>query len=149
MTGAVKRMLIAGLAIMASATTTFALTPMPRPQVADNIEAGVPEPFVGLWSMTLPTMEMGTPDADLATCDQPVRIEAAGDEHIFYLGPNDSEADAAIELSRRDNGTYWAPIAGGPTYFTLWIDEGMFYLYDAMPQTEADWGRPFVYRRCD
>jgi hypothetical protein len=142
-------MMVAGLLVAAGVSSASALTPLPRPAASAAVPPGRAEPFVGLWSMTLPTMEMGEPDADFATCTQPVRIERAGDAHIFYLGPNDSEADAAIELSAREDGTYWSPIAGGPTYFTLWVDVNAFYLYDAMPQTEADWGRPFVYRRCD
>jgi hypothetical protein len=126
----------------------LSLTPFPRPEPAEGILPGDPSPFVGEWSMTLPTMEMGTPDADHATCATPVRIEAASEEHVYYYGPDQADLDPAIKLSAREGGTYWEPVAGGPHYFTIWIEADMFYLYDGIPQTEADWGRPFVYRRC-
>jgi hypothetical protein len=94
-------------------------------------------------------MEVTEPDAELATCDRPVRIESANDTHIFYLSPQQNEADAAIELTSVDEGTFWAPIAGGPSYFAFWIDADNFYLYDEVPKVDADWGRPYIYRRCD
>lgn len=93
-------------------------------------------------------MEMGEADSDYAVCALPVRIEAASETHIFYLGPRENEADAAMELIPEQGGARWEPIAGGPTFFAIWIDPDMFYLYDTVPATDADWGMPFVYRRC-
>lgn len=112
------------------------------------VEAGKSAPFVGSWSVTMPPEDVGEPNTDYAICAQPVRIEAANDTHIFYLGPSDVEADAALELVPEDSGARWEPIAGGPTYFAIWIDPDTFYLYDTIPAMDADWDRPFIYRRC-
>ena len=128
---------------------TFAMMPLAKPSATDEVENGRSAPFVGAWSISLPTMEVTEPDAELATCDRPVRIKTANDTHIFYLSPQENEADAAIELTRVDEGTFWAPIAGGPSYFAFWIDTDNFYLYDEVPKVDADWGRPYIYRRCD
>ncbi|CAN7516779.1 hypothetical protein LJR003_003602 [Devosia sp. LjRoot3] len=129
-------------------TTAFALIPLPKPEATAAIEAGKSAPFVGAWSVSMPTMEVGTPDTDYAICTLPVRIEAANETHIFYLGPREVEADAAMELVPDRSGARWEPIAGGPIFFAIWIDPDTFYLYDTVPETEADWGMPFVYRRC-
>ncbi|NMA97241.1 MAG: hypothetical protein GX970_03875 [Phyllobacteriaceae bacterium] len=97
--------------IAASSGTASALTPLPQPEAFAGIKPGDPTPFIGHWMMTLPTMEMGTPDADYATCDRPVRIEGANEDHIFYFGPDQAGVDPAIQLTPRENGTYWEPIA--------------------------------------
>lgn len=137
------------LATGLGATTAFALTPLPKPEATTAVEPGKSAPFVGKWSVSMPTMEVGTPDTDYAICTLPVRIEAANETHIFYLGPREVEADAAMELVPDQGGARWEPIAGGPIFFAIWIDRDTFYLYDTVPETEADWGMPFVYRRCD
>lgn len=131
-----------------STTTAFALTPLPKPEATAAIEAGKSAPFVGAWSVSMPTMEVGTPDTDYAICALPVRIEAASETHIFYLGPREVEADAAMELVPDRGGARWEPIAGGPTFFAIWIDPDTFYLYDTVPETDDHWGMPFVYKRC-
>lgn len=136
-------------AMVLSASGVVALTPFPKPQPAVGIDPALAEPFVGSWSVTLPTMEVGVADTVLAACTLPVRIEEANENHIFYLGPRDVEADAALELVPHDIGARWAPIAGGPGYFAVWVEPDRFYLYDILPETEADWGRPFIYQRCD
>ncbi|KFL28406.1 hypothetical protein JP75_24370 [Devosia riboflavina] len=130
------------------ATATFALTPLPRPVASAAVEAGKSAPFVGAWSVSMPTMEVGTPDTDYAICALPVRIEAANETHIFYLGPREKEADAAMALIPDQDGARWEPIAGGPVFFAIWINTDTFYLYDIVPETNADWGMPFIYRRC-
>jgi len=112
------------------------------------IDAGQAAPFAGAWSVSMPTMELGTPDTNYAICTLPVRIEAANETHIFYLGPREKQVDAAMELVPERDGARWEPIAGGPTFFAVWIDPDTFYLYDTVPETETNWGMPFVYRRC-
>ena len=47
-------------------TTAFALTPLPKPAATAAVEAGKSAPFVGAWSVSMPTMEVGTPDTDYA-----------------------------------------------------------------------------------
>ena len=128
--------------------SAHALLPLARPEPFPNFVPGDSAPFAAAWAITIPTMEVGIPDTVLATCDRPVRIEAADKTHIFYLGPRETEADAAMELQVLDGGTMWTPIAGGPSFFAFWVDHDIFYLYDEVPQAEADWGIPYVYRRC-
>lgn len=142
-------LILAGLALTMLPSGAGAMMPLARPSPTDAVENGRSAPFVGAWSMRLPTMEVSEPDTMLAACTQPVRITAADDTHIFYLNPEESEAQAATELIPRDQGTFWSPIAGGPSYFAFWIDADNFYLYDELPQTDADWGRPYIYQRCD
>jgi hypothetical protein len=129
-------------------TAAFALTPLPKPVASTEVEAGTSAPYADAWSVSMPTMEVGTPDTDYAICTLPVRIEAADETHIFYLGPSEVEADAAMELVPDQGGARWEPIAGGPTFFAVWINPDTFYLYDTIPETDADWAMPFVYRRC-
>jgi hypothetical protein len=139
-------------ALLACATLGIAgagaIAPMVKPVASADIAAGQAAPFVGTWSMSLPTREVTDPSVDLATCALPVRIEAANETHIFYLGPNETEADAAIELVAEDDGTSWEPVAGGPSYFTVWVSPDQFYLYDAVAEGEPDWAAPFIYNRC-
>ncbi|HWV19984.1 MAG TPA: hypothetical protein VN036_03050 [Devosia sp.] len=129
-------------------TASLALTPLLKPEASSAVEAGKSAPFVGAWSVSVPTMEVGETDTDYAVCALPVRIEAANETHIFYLGPREDEADTAMELIPEQDGARWEPIAGGPTFFAIWIDPDMFYLYDTVSETDADWSMPFVYRRC-
>lgn len=126
----------------------LALTPLAKPEPFAAIDPGTSAPFADAWAISIPTMEVGVPDTVLATCELPVRIQSADENHIFYLGPRETEADAAMELQRRDGGTMWEPIAGGPSFFAFWVSQDVFYLYDQVPETEADWGLPYVYRRC-
>lgn len=130
------------------ATATLALTAPPRPEASAAIEIGKSAPFVGAWSVSKPTMELGTPDTDYAICALPVRIEAANETHIFYLGPRDLEPDAAMELVPDQDGARWEPIAGGPIFFAVWVDPDKFYLYDTVPEAGMGWGMPFIYKRC-
>ena len=118
------------------------------PEAYDGYAIAEPLPFVGRWSMSLALGESGQPDVYYVTCENPITIEKVDDSHIFYLRPGQADVDAAIQLSDAEGLTFWDPIAGGPRYFTRWIAEDMFYLYDERPQTKADWKRPFVYRRC-
>jgi hypothetical protein len=129
--------------------TAYALMPLAKPAVNPVMTNGQAAPFAGSWAVTLPTMEVSEPDMVLASCRLPVRIEAASDTHVFYLAPEEVEADAAMELIPRDDGTFWSPIAGGPSYFAFWIDADNFYLYDEVPEVDADWGRPYIYKRCN
>ncbi|MHA6297729.1 hypothetical protein [Devosia sp. CAU 1758] len=129
-------------------TTAMALTPLARPTGHPDIALGQSAPFVGAWSVTLPTMEVTEPSTGLAICALPVRIQAADDRHIFYLGPRETEPDAAIALVASDDGTEWEPIAGGPAFFAIWINPDSFYLYDAMADGDPDWGQPYIYDRC-
>lgn len=126
----------------------FALLPLAKPAPYPDFDPGQAAPFAGSWAIAIPTMEVGVPDQVLARCELPVRIEAADEHHIFYLGPRETEPDPAMELQKQDGGALWAPIAGGPSFFAFWVSEDVFYLYDAVPQAEADWGRPYVYSRC-
>ncbi|WP_375596987.1 hypothetical protein [Devosia sp. Naph2] len=127
---------------------TLAMAPLSRPAVDTAIAVGQSAPFSGTWSATLPTREATEPVTFLASCDRPIRIEVANDTHIFHLGPDEVEADAAIELIANADGTDWQPIAGGPAFFSLWVTEDQFYLYDAVAHGEPDWSAPYVYKRC-
>lgn len=122
----------------------LALTPWPRANIVD-VEDGKSAPFVGQWSM----QQAGQPTTTYATCALPVRLEAPDETHIFYLGPKDPEPEAATELVARDGRTHWRPIAGGPEYFSVWVDRDRFHLYEADVEPEADWGEPFAFTRCD
>jgi len=134
--------------LVLGAVTAQAMAPMPRPPADSAIQTGQSAPFVGSWSVTLPTREIDTPSLELAACDRPIRIEAADETHIFTLGPDDAEADAAIALVRNNDGTRWEPIAGGPAYFSLWVTQEQFYLYDAVAEGDPDWSKPYLYDRC-
>ena len=141
--------LLAALALLfLGPAASLAMAPLPRPAVDSTIAAGQSAPFAGAWSVTLPTREATVPDTPLATCDRPIRIEAANDTHIFHLGPDEIEPDAATELIANEDGTRWEPIAGGPAFFSLWVTEDQFYLYDAVAEGEPDWSAPYVYDRC-
>ncbi len=149
MSGPFPRLTRLALCLVAlGATTATALTPLPRPAGNPDIDLGRSAPFVGAWSVTLPTMEIAEPSLSLAICALPVRIQAADDRHIFYLGPRETEPDAAIELVASQDGTEWEPIAGGPAFFAIWINPDSFYLYDATAEGEPDWGQPYIYNRC-
>src|SRR5690606_18711788 len=126
------RFAIAAIGLVASANNhAVAMAPMLRPTSDATIAAGRAEPFAGSWSVSLPTRDATAPSTDLAICTLPVRIKAVNQTHIFYLGPRETEADAAIELIARDGGTAWEPIAGGPAFFSIWVTPHSFYLYDA------------------
>jgi hypothetical protein len=142
------RALLVSAVLLAGPSNAFAMLPLPQPDPFAEFDPGRSEPFVGAWAISIPTMDAGMPDTVLATCDLPVRIQAADESHIFYLGPRETEADAAMELRRLDNGAMWEPIAGGPSFFAFWVSRDVFYLYDEVPKVEADWGLPYVYRRC-
>lgn len=135
-------------AVCGSLCSAQALTPLAKPQPYAGFDPASSAPFADSWSISRPTMEVGTPDAVLANCDLPVRIQAADDTHIFYLGPSESEADAAMALTEQDGGATWTPIAGGPSFFAFWVSADVFYLYDEVPEEDADWGLPYVYQRC-
>lgn len=121
--------------------------PYPHESIAP-VEEGKSAPYIGAWALTMPAAEHGTPDTVYATCDKPVRIEAADDMHIFYLGPDETEAGAAIELIANGGRTDWEPIAGGPSSFVVWVAEDRFHLYDAGISSEEEWAQPLVYARC-
>ena len=125
-----------------------AMAPMPRPVANSEVPSGQAAPFVGAWSMTLPTREASEGDAILVTCAAPIHIEEANLTHIFYLGPDQAEADAAISLIQSGDSTKWEPIAGGPIYVSIWITPDSFYLYDAVSEGEPDWALPYIYNRC-
>lgn len=146
---ALARSAIAATALMAlSGLPALAMTPLPRPEASTEVPAGQAAPFTGSWAVTMPTREVRDPSITLTICTLPVRIEAANDTHIFYLGPRETEADAAIELVIHDDGTAWRPIAGGPAFFAFWITPDQFYLYDAVTDGEPDWDSPYIYERC-
>jgi hypothetical protein len=142
------RTLVVAASLLAGHGDAFAMMPLAQPEPFTEVDPGRSEPFVGSWAISIPTMDVAVPDSVLASCDLPVRIQAADDTHIFSLGPHETEADAAIELQRLDGGAMWEPIAGGPNFFAFWVSADVFYLYDEVPQVEADWGLPYVYRRC-
>lgn len=125
-----------------------AMAPMARPVANSAILPGQAAPFVGAWSITLPTREASEGEAILVTCATPIHIEQANPTHIFYLGPDQAEADAAIELSPSGDSTKWEPIAGGPSYVSIWVTADSFYLYDAVSEGEPDWALPYIYNRC-
>ena len=60
------------------------------------------------------------------------------------------EADLgrARKLQEQDGGALWVDLGGGPSFFAFWVNHDVFYLYDTVPVTEADWGLPYVYVRC-
>lgn len=143
------RRVLAIAVLCLGAIPSSATAPMPRPVGNSAVLPGQAAPFVGAWSMTLPTREASEGDAILVTCAAPIHIEQANPTHIFYLGPDQAEADAAISLIASGDATKWEPIAGGPSYVSIWVTPDSFYLYDAVAQDEPDWSQPFVYRRCD
>ena len=146
-----KRLTTAGLVAVATALFTAngtAMAPMARPEGNPDIQKGRSAPFVGEWSIYLPTREVGLIDTNLAICALPVRIGVANETHIFYLGPRDTELDAAIEMIADGDGTSWVPIAGGPSYFAIFVDADNFYLYEAEAADQQDWSQPYLYRRC-
>ena len=144
----ITRPLLLAAVFLAEPSSAFALMPLAKPELFDDIDPGSAAPFAGEWAISVPTMEVGVPDTVLATCELPVRLQAANETHIFYLGPRETEAEAAIELQRLNGGAMWEPIAGGPSFFAFWVTADVFYLYDQVPETDADWGLPYVYRRC-
>lgn len=121
--------------------------PYPHESIT-HVEEGKSAPYVGAWALSMPAAEYGKPDTVYAACEKPVRIEAADDTHIFYLGPDEVEADAAIELIVGEGRTDWEPIAGGPSSFVVWVAEDAFNLYDADISSEEEWAQPLVYARC-
>jgi len=128
-------------AIIALATLPAQAQPFPRESLA-NVEQGKSAPYVGAWAISMP----GGPT--YATCDKPIHFEAADETHIFYIGTDGAEPDAAIELVPDGRRTNWEPIAGGPRSLTLWIDQNTFHLYDAEVVSDEEWTQPLVYRRC-
>jgi len=147
--GYFMRLCFALLVAALTATAAPAMAPLARPEGTPSIETGKSAPFVGAWAVSVPTREVGVRDTDYAICALPVRIEAANETHIFYLGPREKEPDAALELVPDRDGARWEPIAGGPNFFAVWVDENIFYLYDQIPETDDGWDMPFVYRRCN
>lgn len=146
---ALRRFAFAALGCIALATVSaLAMAPMLRPDPSPDIPVGQAAPFAGSWSLAMPSREVTEPGTTLAICTLPIRIEAADDTHIFYLGPRETEPDAAIELVAVGDGTGWQPIAGGPAFFALWITPDRFYLYDAVAEGEPDWDSPYIYERC-
>jgi len=135
--------------VLGSHGSAYALMPLAKPAPFSEFDPGSSAPFAGSWEITIPTMEVGEPDTILARCALPVRIQAADQTHIFYLGPRETEADAAMQLQKQNGGAMWEPIAGGPSFFAFWVSQEVFYLYDKVPEVEADWGLPYVYHRCD
>ena len=136
------------LAMIGGISTAHALLPLPRPEPFPDFDPGNSAPFAGAWSLSIPTMEVTEPSEILARCTLPVRIQAADESHIFYLGPRETEPTTAMELQERDGGALWVDLGGGPSFFAFWVGEDVFYLYDTVPETEADWGLPYVYVRC-
>jgi hypothetical protein len=143
-----KPAVLATAALLLGLDAAQAMAPLPRPDVSASILAGQSAPFAGSWAVTLPTREVTEPSETLATCDRPIRIEPANETHIFYLGPDEDEADAATELITYGDGTRWEPIAGGPAFISLWVTQNQFYLYDAVAEGDPDWSAPYIYDRC-
>ena len=141
---ATKRLALTALVTLLLTTLAAGMMPWPRESIA-AVENGKAEPFVGNWSMIV----AGRPDTTYATCEMPVRIEAASETHIFYSGPKDPEPEAATELVSRNGRTVWLPIAGGPQYFAVWVHPDRFHLYDADVEDDVDWGEPYDFTRCD
>jgi hypothetical protein len=139
-----KSLVLAALAALLLTAAASAMMPWPRESIP-GVENGRSAPFVGRWSMVVE----GRPDTTYATCDLPVRIEAADDTHILYLGPKDAEPEPATELVATNGRTSWWPIAGGPQYFAVWVHPDRFHLYDADVEDEVDWGQPYTFTRCD
>lgn len=139
-----KRLVPPVVYALLSMAPASAMMPWPREGIAE-VENGKSAPFVGNWSMVL----AGQPDTTYATCELPVRIEAADDRHIFYQGPKDTPAEAATELVAKDGRTRWLPVAGGPLYFAVWVHPDRFHLYDLDVEAGVDWGEPYAFTRCD
>jgi hypothetical protein len=97
------------------------------------IEQVLAEPYVGAWSLSLLSEEPGRAGTIYATCAKHLRTEAADKTHIFYIGPDETDADAAIQLIANGGQTDWQPIAGDPRSFVIWIAENTFHLYDEGP----------------
>ena len=140
--------IILALAAMGGSTKGYALMPLAKPEPFAEFDPGSSAPFVGSWSISIPTMEVTEPSEILARCTLPVRIQAANESHIFYLGPREAEPSTAMELQEQNGGALWVDLGGGPSFFAFWVNQDVFYLYDTVPVTEADWGLPYVYVRC-
>ena len=135
-------------ALLVGAGSVAAMSPPYPWQNITSVPDGQSAPFVGSWSMNLPADKPGVPDISTVTCDHPIRMEAADATHVFYLGPEDRAADAAVELVARDGRTAWEPIAGGPRYSVVWISPDSFHMHEADAVSEQDWAQPLVYERC-
>ena len=139
---------IAGLMLVLGVTPCLAMAPPFPENNITSIADGQAEPFVGTWSLVLPAGRPDEADTVHATCDRPVRIEAADERHIFYIGPYGAGDEAATELVSRDGRTWWEPIAGGPHSFAIWTAPDRFHLYDTDVATPLEWAQPLVYTRC-
>lgn len=142
------RNLLAGAVLAVGIGSAHALMPLAKPQAFPDFDPGRSAPFADVWAITTPTMEVGKADSVLASCKRPVRIQAADKTHIFYLNPRETGTIEAMELQKRDGGALWVAADDGPDFFAFWVSHDIFYLYDKVPQNDADWGFPYVYRRC-
>jgi hypothetical protein len=113
--------------------------PLPAPAVDPTLAAS----FAGSWDLQSPGGTIWV------TCEKPVRLVEADTNYFFYLGVDDVEGDAATELVAAEGGARWLPIAGGPSFFALFVSADAFYLYDEVPQSDQAWRDPtYLYRRC-
>lgn len=133
---------------LALSTSAVLAQEFPREGVA-GIENGKAAPFVGRWEMGFPENGTTTAITELVGCADPVVIEAATADHIRYVAPNTDQVDPAISLSAVKGRTNWVPVAGGPSYVTVWRSADSFYLYEMETKEEADWSGALLYKRCN
>lgn len=149
MTEILRRLGLICMTLTLAVNSAWAMSPpYPRESIA-GVQDGRSAPFVGSWAMSMPSDVPGQDGVTYVNCEQPIRIEPADESHIFYLGPKETEADAAIELVATDGSTAWEPIAGGPRHVAVWVALDSFHLHDAEALSEEEWARPFIYLRCD
>lgn len=137
--------------VLIAALTTVLFLPrieasdFPREGIAE-VPNGVPEPFVGLWSVGFPEGEGMINGAPIATCAAPVALNGSGNGTLTYLSPTGDEV--AFELSAFSSRTTWLP-AMGESLVAVWISIDEFYLYSVDLTTgRARWDNPHAYRRC-
>lgn len=148
--GSFSLLTLLAIMLIAALTTVLFLprieaTEFPRESIAD-IPNGVPEPFVGLWSVGFPEGEGMINGAPIASCAAPVTLNGSGNGTLTYLSPTGDEV--AFELSAFSGRTTWLP-AMGESLVAVWISTDEFYLYSVDLTTgRARWDNPHAYRRC-
>jgi hypothetical protein len=148
MSARISQIVFSTLVPLSLAQPVLAMAPPYPQQGIAGVPDGVSEPFVGRWAVVDPASAPNQSDIVYATCDAPLRIEAADEHHIFLLAADQTEGDAATQLRAVDGTTTWEPIAGGPNYVAVWVSPNGFHLYERWVIEQADWGTPLVYTRC-
>jgi hypothetical protein len=117
----------------------------PREGIVE-IPNGVSAPFAGSWAVGFPAGKGMINGEPLVSCDQPVRLQPAGEHALSYLAPNGSEI--LFELTAFSGRTTWFPPAG-ESIIAVWTSSEEFFTYSVtLTNGRARWDDPHVYRRC-